>query len=129
MSYASGLFIPMHVKSRLDEGAKSILTAEEADGSSLQKALDDGDPLAIEIIEMMAHYIAVCLFNIYRMLNINTFVFGGGLINFGEALFSRVRGEFDRYNHIPLPVHFRMAELKNDIGIIGAAEVVKGEEK
>jgi len=126
MSYASGLVIPMHVKSKLDKGAKSVLSAG-VDGLSLQKALDAGDAVAIEIIEMMAHYIAVCLFNIYQMLNINTFVFGGGLVNLGEALFSRVRGEFDRYNHIPLPVHFRMAELEHDIGIIGAAEVARGE--
>jgi len=126
MSYAAGLFIPAHVKSKLDKGAKSALPAG-ADGLSLQKALDAGDAVAIEIIDTMAHYIAVCLFNIYQMLNINIFVFGGGLVNLGESLFNRVRVEFDRFNHIPLPVHFRMAELEHDIGIIGAAEVARGE--
>ena len=127
MSYASGLFITEHVKSKLDKGAKSVLPREGVDGASLRRALDAGDAVAIEIIEEMAHYIAVCVFNIYQMLNINTFVFGGGLVNLGEVLFGRVRGEFDRYNHIPLPVYFKMAELEHDIGIIGAAEVAKGE--
>ena len=127
MSYASGLFIPTHVKSKLDNGAKSVLSEEFSDGDSLRKALDAGDALAREIIGEMAHYIAVCVFNIYQMLNINTIIFGGGLVHFGEALFGPIRAEFDRYNRLSLPVHFRMAELKNDIGIIGAAEFVRGE--
>jgi glucokinase len=127
MSHAAGISIPSHVKSRLDNGAKSLLSVEEADGRSLEKAYDDGDALAISVVEEMAHYIAVCVFNIYQMLNINTFVFGGGIANMGEALFSRVRREFDRYNRLPLPVYFKVAELKRDIGIIGVAELVKGE--
>lgn len=40
-------------------------------------------------------------------------------------LFDRVREAFDRYNHVPMPVTFRFAELKQDFGIIGAAELVK----
>jgi len=73
----------------------------------------------------MAHYIAVCVFNIYQLLNIDTFVFGGGLVNLGDTLFGPVREAFDRLNHLPLPVHFKMAELKTDFGIIGAAELVR----
>lgn len=38
----------------------------------------------------------------------------------GSVLFDRVRAEFDRYNHIPLPVEFKLAELGGDIGLIGA---------
>ena len=73
----------------------------------------------------MAHYIAVCLYNLYQILNINVFVFGGGLTNFGPVLFDRIRAEFDRFNHISLPVDFRFAELGQDFGIIGAAELLK----
>ena len=76
-------------------------------------------------MESTAHYLGVCAFNIYQMLNINRFVFGGGLTNFGDVLFDRVKAEFDRYNHIPLPVEFRLAELGCDIGLIGAAEFVR----
>jgi hypothetical protein len=36
-----------------------------------------------------------------------------------------VRTEFDRYNHIPQPVDFRFARLKQDFGIIGAAELLR----
>ena len=59
------------------------------------------------------------------ILNVNLYVFGGGLTNLGEPLFSRVRAEFDRYNHVDMTVDFRVAELKQDFGIIGAAELVR----
>lgn len=65
------------------------------------------------------------MFNIYQLLNVNLFVFGGGLVNFGPMLFDKVRSEFDRYNHIPQKVEFRFAELKQDFGIIGAAELIR----
>ena len=52
-------------------------------------------------------------------------VLGGRLTHFGDLLFDRVRKEFDRYNHIPQPVEFKIAELQQDFGIIGAAELVR----
>ena len=93
---------------------------------ALYRACCEGDPLALEVLDQTAHYLAVCVFNIYQLLNVNLFVFGGGLVNFGPMLYDRVRAEFDRYNHIPQPVEFRFAELKQDFGIIGAAELVRG---
>ncbi|MEN6634977.1 MAG: ROK family protein, partial [Clostridiaceae bacterium] len=98
---------------------------ETADGEHVLAAYHQNDPLAIETIDTIAHYLGVCAFNVYQMLNINRFVFGGGLTNFGDVLFDRVRAEFDRYNHIPLPVEFKLAELGGDIGLIGAAEFVR----
>jgi len=125
MSYASGNALAERVKRRLDAGAQSLLTPETADGFRLLDAFERRDAVAIEMIDEMAHYIAVCVFNVYQTLNINTYVFGGGLTHLGDVLFSRVRREFDRYNHISMPVYFRMAELEDDAGIIGAAEFVK----
>ena len=107
------------------EGTHSSLEETESlNCEELLKAYQDGDALAQEMVSSMAHYLAVCLYNCYMLLNINVFVFGGGLTNFGDALFGKVREEFDRYNQIPLPVEFRFAELKKDFGIIGAAEQV-----
>lgn len=126
MSYAAGRYVPQHVQKRLDAGEPSLLAdCEEIDCTCILDAYNKGDTLAIEIVKHMAHWIAVCAFNIYQLLNINTIVFGGGLVNFGDALFGRVREEFGRYNHIPQPVYFRFAELEKDFGIIGAAEFLK----
>ena len=125
MSYTSGRHLPDRVKLGLDKGIGSVLTPETADGYLLRDAYRANDPLAIELVEQMAHHLAVCVFNIYQMLNIDTYVFGGGLADFGGFMLERIRTEFNKYNHIPLPVHFRISELKKDIGIIGAAEIAK----
>lgn len=124
MSYASGKYLPAQLKLRLDAGAESILK-ENAGGEEVLAAYNQGDKLAAEIVELMAHYYALCVFNVYQMLNIDTYVFGGGLLAFGDAFLGRMKSEFERYNHIPLPVYFKTAELKKDFGIIGAAEFVR----
>lgn len=126
MSYASGRYIAQHAKARLAAGADSILgETEELSARDILNAYHKGDPLAKELVGQMAQYMAVCIFNIYQLLNINLFVFGGGLVNFGDVLFGPMREIFDRYNHIPQPVDFRFAALEQDFGIIGAAELVK----
>lgn len=126
MSWASGRYIPQHIR-QMAQGRETCMDlGPDLDCVELYRACQAGDSLALEVLEQTAHYIAVCVFNIYQLLNVNLFVFGGGLVNFGPMLYDRVRAEFDRYNHIPQPVEFRFAELKQDFGIIGAAELVRG---
>lgn len=125
MSQISGRNLPKRLAIRMMEGKESLLSqAEKLNGEALLKAYEAGDELAKEQIEHMAHHLAVCVYNVYQLLNINVFVFGGGLTNLGDVLFGRVREEFDRYDHIKMPVEFRFAELKTDFGIIGAAELL-----
>lgn len=126
MSYASGRYIPKFVESRLAQGADSVLEKhEKINCEHILAAYKQNDALAIETVERMAHYLSVCVFNVYQLLNINLFVFGGGLVNYGDCLFDRVRREFDRYNHIPQKVEFKFAELEKDFGIVGAAELIE----
>ena len=122
MSYISGRLLPERVRLGLESGIESKLTPETTDGKRLVDAYREGDLLASKLINQMAHYVACCLYNIYQMLNIDTYVFGGGLTGLGDVLFDKIHEEFNKYNHIPFPVNFKMAELKEDIGIIGAAE-------
>ena len=128
MSYASGRYVPDHLKIRMMEGQKSILSEVDQDLLSckdLLNACKKGDALALEMVEQMAHYVGVCIYNIYEILNIDTYVFGGGLNAFGGLLFDKIRAVFDRYNHIDLPVEFRFAHLEKDFGVIGAAELLR----
>jgi len=124
MSYISGRTLPERVRNSLSSGMKSILNPETVDGEELLEAYNKGDVLAQELILQMAKYMALCVYNIYQMLNIDTYVFGGGLTSLGDALFVPMRKEFERFNHVPFPVHFKLAELKEDIGIVGAAEYI-----
>lgn len=125
MSWASGRYAPEHAKQRIKAGETSVLSdSDDLDCAKILEAYNQGDVLAITIVEQMAKHMATCAFNVYQLLNINLFVFGGGLVNFGDALFGRIRREFDSLNHIEQPVFFRLAELKQDFGIIGAAALV-----
>ena len=125
MSWASGRYLPDQIR-RLARGRETVMDlGPSLGGEALYEACSQGDPLALEALDQLAHYMAVCLFNIYQLLNVKLFVFGGGLTHFGPMLFDRVRREFDRYDHMGMPVDFRIAELERDFGIIGAAELVR----
>lgn len=126
MSQVSGRNMPKRLAIRLLEGNESILQEEdELNGEALLRAYNAGDAVAIAEVEHMAKHLAVCVYNIYQLLNIDVFVFGGGLTSFGDALFGRMRAYFDEYDHIKFPVDFRFAELKKDFGIIGSAELIR----
>ena len=125
MSYIAGRHLPERVGQGLKNGTKSILDPETADGKKLLEAYNSNDELAVIMVEDMARYLAWSVFNVYQTLNIDTFVFGGGLTALGDALFVPMRKEFDRLYHIPFPVHFKMAQLGENIGIIGAAEYMR----
>ena len=125
MSWASGRYIPDQIRS-IAKGRRTLMDlGEKLDASALAGACRAGDEAALEALGQTAHYLAVCLFNIYQLLNVDLFVFGGGLTKLGPLLFDRVRAAFARYDHVGMPVRFETAQQEQDFGIIGAAELAK----
>lgn len=129
MSHISGYMIAQRVIQRIQDGAATRLPElVNGDVSALTarhilQGAEAGDPLALWAVEHMAYYMALWLFNLYQTLNINCFVFGGGLVNFGSLLFDRAFEQFRAYNKNDLPVYFRFAELGPEAGIIGASRL------
>lgn len=131
MSWCSGAMIIKHIQQWIDEGGETVMTslaggAEHINTRHMREACELNDAMAHRALEQMAQYMAVWLFNLYVTLNIECFVFGGGLVGMGDKLFGRIRVLFDAYNQNEYPVHFRFAELDEDFGIIGAAELIDG---
>jgi len=129
MSYCSGLLIVKHIQNHIAAGEPTMMTdlaggADNITCLTLAQAFDQGDAMATWAIDQMARYLAVWFYNLYVLLDIDCYVLGGGMLNLGDRLFPRVRELFDQYNDIELPVHFKQAELKNDFGIIGAADLL-----
>ncbi len=122
MSHIAGRQLPDRMRAR--EAQAGIAGGEPWNGERLLRAYEAGDPLAVAEMEHMAKQLGVLVFNMYQFLNINLYVFGGGLVNLGPALFDRARAVFDSYDHVKMPVEFRFAELKKDFGIIGACELL-----
>ena len=130
MSYVSGSMIVKHVQEKIAQGEKTVMTELAGDASritayTIQQAYDMVDPLARWALAQMTKYMAVWLYNLYVTFNINCFVFGGGLLKFGDRLFPAVRAQFDEYNQSDLPVYFKNAELTEDFGIVGAMELLR----
>jgi glucokinase len=106
--------------------------AEKITCQHMEKAYEQGDPLAVRALNQMVSYLGLWFFNLYVTFNINCFVLGGGLLNLGDKLLGPVRQIFDEYNSQgtmspDLPVYFKTAELGGQVGIVGAAELIFSE--
>jgi glucokinase len=136
MSWSSGSMIIKHIQSWIASGEKTVMT-EMAGGPGgitafeLEKAFLADDPLAVRAIEQMTKFLGIWTYNLYVTLNINCFVFGGGLVKMGRAfaekggtLLDRMKAVFDTYNGNDMPVYFKETELGDDSGIIGASELL-----
>lgn len=129
MSYCSGGMIVRHIRDWIAAGEHTSMlelagSPEEITARHIEEAAKAGDPMALKALDQMALYLGIWVFNLYMTLNINCFVFGGGLINMGDLLFGRVRRVFDSYCHTQEPVYFKFAELSQDSGLLGAVELL-----
>jgi glucokinase len=132
MSWCSGSMIVQHIRNWIAAGEKTIMAemaggAEKIDSIILEKAADAGDAMAVKALNQMIHWLGVWFFNLYVSYNVNCFVMGGGLVNMGDKLLVPVRKAFDSYNHEESSVYFKTAECGTHCGVLGAAELVKGQ--
>lgn len=128
-SLGSGKAIVSHVRRWLEQGEESLLpdlaggvdciTAEHINAAYEQK-----DPLAKRAVNQMARYLAMWIFNVYMLLNVDCIVFSGGLLKMGDKLFEQMLKEFEEYHTNGFPVHFYKTELGSDSGLIGAVELL-----
>jgi glucokinase len=137
MSWCSGSMIVRHIKRWIEAGEKSSITDIAGDNelncNHLACAYNEGDALACRAIEQMVKFLGIWTYNLYVVLNINCFVFGGGLLKLFRglmidgkpgSLLDAMKEVFDGYNKNSMPVYFKEAELGDDFGIIGAAELL-----
>ncbi|MDR1948838.1 MAG: ROK family protein [Spirochaetaceae bacterium] len=144
MSWCSGSMIVKHIRQWIAAGEPTLMTelaggAENIECRHLEAAWNRGDALAVRALNQMARYLGLWFFNLYVTFNINCLVLGGGLLNLGEGLLGPVRRIFDEYNRAgypeassgeagsragDMPVYFKTAELGDQAGMIGAAELI-----
>jgi glucokinase len=129
MSWNSGSMIAKHVHNWIEDGEYTIMTTLTDDPGKInsvhiEEAWLKNDAMAVKAVEQIVNYMAVWIYNLYVTLNINCFVFGGGLLKMNVRLLERVREVLDGYNQNDMPVYFKTAELGDNIGIIGAAELI-----
>lgn len=131
-TYAGNSYIVNRVKLALPEKRDSkIWEFIDNDLSRLSpkiidSAATEGDCYALEVIRELGMYIGSALASVSNMLDVGTFIIGGGVAGFGEPLFKSIDENIRARVLIPLKSRVRVipADLKNDAGILGASSLV-----
>lgn len=128
-AYASKTAIQKYISKQVSKGCKSMLIEMlEDDGpvmksSTLQKAYEAGDPLAIEVVGRTAKYLGVAAGNLINLFHPQAIIFGGGVIeSMGSSLLSMVALEA-RQHAMPgmfEQVDFKQSSLGDEAGVYGA---------
>jgi glucokinase len=92
----------------------------------IQDAAEEGDHFAQSVIEKMGKYLGAAFASVSNLLDISTFIVGGGVAGFGKPLFDSIDTAATERVLTPLRnrVEVLPAKLKNDAGIKGASALV-----
>ncbi|MBR6410706.1 MAG: ROK family glucokinase [Clostridia bacterium] len=93
-------------------------------GRTAFQAARRNDPAGLEVVERYCFYLACGLTNLINIFQPEILSIGGGISNEGDYLLSRLIPiiERERYGGNSVkPTEIRIAQLKNDAGIIGGA--------
>jgi glucokinase len=130
--YASASSVPRRALDAMAAGRRTILKPTRADGAEIDAqdvfaAAQQGDELALGIVEETAFYLGIGCVNLCRLLDPQMIVFAGGMIHAGEFLFDRVRRVFGEHSWTITDNHVQIvpAKLGSDAGLIGAAAVAQ----
>ncbi len=84
-----------------------------------------GDAMAMEVVELVGHYLGRTLALLTMTVDPEMFVIGGGVSKAGQFLIDVIDKYYQKYTPIsPLKGVIGLAKLGNDAGIYGAAKLV-----
>jgi glucokinase len=128
-AYASATSVVKRARESLKSDATSRLhqlldgNEEELSSRAVFTAAEQGDALAIKIVDETAYYLAIGAMNLMHIIDPDAVVFAGGMTAAGETFLERIK----HYIHelaFPVPAArtlIRYAQLGSDSGFIGAA--------
>lgn len=131
MALASGLFFPDLYRMHLKKGLMSSIgitleTADQMNGQTIEDGMKKGDPICTAIVENSADVVGSTLYNIYKMLDPELVILGGGLMSFGDMYMKRIKKRFISHTHEMMSeeMEIKLAETGRDAGLLGAAALV-----
>ncbi|OGU73517.1 MAG: hypothetical protein A2V93_06530 [Ignavibacteria bacterium RBG_16_34_14] len=92
----------------------------------IQEAMEKGDEFAKSVVENMGIQLGSVLTSVSNLLDISTFIIGGGVSGFGKPLINKIQKTIVERVFIPTKKRVKVlpAKLKNDAGIKGASALV-----
>lgn len=125
---ASATGLAKQAREQIATGKESVMKQMVSDPSELtaahiSKAYDQGDQVAVDIMNHTGTLLGKGLSYAVTLLNPDVIVIGGGAANAGERIFAPMRKELQR---LLLPMYWdhleiKTAELLDDAGVIGSA--------
>ncbi len=114
-------------------GIGSSLAAARAsrgvlEGADVAQLIEAGDPGALSALRQLGHWLGQACASLSAVLDPQVFVFGGGVSSAGELLLDPIRAAY--LDHLPARGYhpepdFLVAELVNDAGVVGAADLAR----
>lgn len=127
-AYASGSAMVRMAKTALKQDRKSLLMGlyhqnpDSITPKDIYTAAENNDDLAQEIFKTTAKYLAIGISNVNNLLDIHTFIIGGGVSKashiFAEGLLQQVQENVFEISRDKISI--RISRLGNDAGILGA---------
>lgn len=92
----------------------------------INEAASSGDEYALQIIEKVGFYVGVALSSVGNLLDVDTFIIGGGVSAFGVPLLNSIKRTIEQNVLKALKDRIKVvpAMLKNEAGIIGSSSLV-----
>lgn len=132
--YASGRALQREANTIADAGGIGRTLAAHRDehgtisGPAISRLVLAGDPGAIEAIHRVATALGEACGGFQAVLDPELFVIGGGVAQLGDDLLQPVRTAYETslpgYGDRPI-AHFAIAQLVNDAGLIGVADLAR----
>ena len=127
--YVGNRRIVEYIIKQLESGRTSLMdTLVKGDRSQLspkvlKDAADQGDALAVEILDYVTDCLATAFASITYVLQPQAFIVGGGVAEEAALLFKLLRKNVDKRlsPHFAKLIEIKPAELSSDAGVIGCA--------
>ncbi len=120
--------IQKEIKNKTDSKIWDLINhdIEKLSPRVIDEAAEAGDEYAKSIIIQVGDYLGCAFASLANILDISTFIVGGGVAGFGKPLFDAAQKKSAERALIPLRKRIKVlpAELKNDAGIQGSSALV-----
>lgn len=133
-AYASKTAIQKSIQNQLNKGRHSMLNALLLEdgavlkSSSLKKAIDEKDALAMDVVNRAARYLGIAVGSLVNAFHPDRIILGGGVIEaIGDYLLPIVLSEAEQHAMPGLlkTVAFSFSQLGDEAGVFGAYNLIK----
>lgn len=131
-AYAGNRYLIERVKSELINHSDSLLIKLSGNDFNvitpklIKAGVDKGDKFCKSVVDDLGAKLGAAFATISNILDVSTFIIGGGVAGFGKPLFNSIKKSLTKRVMIPLKPRVKIlpAKLKNDAGIKGASALV-----